>query len=199
MKKTLLAPLALAVILVGCEKNATAEDTQQQSSVDSAVSTVAENTDQAMNDAKQAVGEVGQDLEQGAKELGTDVEQAAKEAGSSMEKAIDDAHNAMNSLDWNGTYTGLLPCADCEGIQTTLSLDDDKTYTLEQVYVGKDGEKLKEEGTFSWDKSGTIVTLEGISNSPNQYFVGENTLVMLNKDGEQVQGDLAAMYELKKQ
>ena len=29
---------------------------------------------------------------------------------------IDD-HNSQNSLDWSGTYKGIIPCADCEGIR----------------------------------------------------------------------------------
>lgn len=32
--------------------------------------------------------------------------------------AVDTEHTAENSLDWNGKYTGTLPCADCEGIKT---------------------------------------------------------------------------------
>ncbi len=28
--------------------------------------------------------------------------------------------NSQNSLDWPGTYTGTLPCADCEGIKTEI-------------------------------------------------------------------------------
>ena len=33
----------------------------------------------------------------------------------------DAAHTSQNALDWDGIYRGLLPCADCEGIQTTIS------------------------------------------------------------------------------
>ena len=37
-----------------------------------------------------------------------------------------DMHNAENSLDIAGVYKGVLPCADCEGIETTIVLKDDK-------------------------------------------------------------------------
>ena len=36
---------------------------------------------------------------------------------------ITDFHNSLNSLDWEGTYSGILPCADCAGIQTLIKLN----------------------------------------------------------------------------
>lgn len=38
--------------------------------------------------------------------------------------------NSRNSLDWEGTYKGILPCADCEGIETMVILKDNDRYTL---------------------------------------------------------------------
>jgi hypothetical protein len=38
---------------------------------------------------------------------------------------------SRTSLDWPGTYTGVLPCADCEGIETTITLSVDLTYAHE--------------------------------------------------------------------
>ena len=43
------------------------------------------------------------------------------------------AHNAKNSLDYIGTYKGILPCADCEGIETELELNSDKTYEIKDL------------------------------------------------------------------
>lgn len=37
----------------------------------------------------------------------------------------------------SGIYSGLLPCADCAGIETTLQLNTDGTYDLTQNYSGK--------------------------------------------------------------
>jgi copper homeostasis protein (lipoprotein) len=39
-----------------------------------------------------------------------------------------DKSNARNSLDYYGTYFGVLPCADCEGIRTTLKLLPEQKY-----------------------------------------------------------------------
>ncbi len=108
--------------------------------------------------------------------------------------------NSATSLDWNGTYKGTVPCASCEGIETTLTLNIDRTYKLSTHYFGRN-DALEEDdmGTFSWDKTGSIITLENVSNGPTQYKVGENRLWQLDKKGNMITGDLADHYILTKQ
>ena len=63
----------------------------------------------------------------------------------SVAPVTDDGHNAQNSLDWAGTYEGTLPCADCPGIKTTITLKDDNTYTISEEYLErKQKQKIKE-------------------------------------------------------
>ncbi len=108
--------------------------------------------------------------------------------------------NSATSLDWNGTYKGTVPCASCEGIETTLTLNIDRTYKLSTHYFGRN-DALEEDdmGTFSWDKTGSIITLNNVSNGPTQYKVGENRLWQLDKSGNMITGDLADHYILTKQ
>ncbi|WP_316816379.1 copper resistance protein NlpE [Pedobacter nyackensis] len=109
-----------------------------------------------------------------------------------------DTHNAQNSLDWAGTYKGVTPCADCEGIETEVTLTSDMTFVIKTKYKGK-GEKVFEEtGSFKWDDKGSNITLEGLKDRPTQFFVGENTLTQLDMNGNKVTGDLAEKYILKK-
>ena len=108
-----------------------------------------------------------------------------------------DMHNAMSSLDYQGTYLGSLPCADCEAIETKIILTDD-SYIKETVYKGKSKEVYKESGSIQWNKEGNTITLIG-SEVPNQYFVGENVLFHLDMDGKRIEGDLASKYQLKKE
>ena len=44
-------------------------------------------------------------------------EKAQKENGVENKNPAD---NSRNSVDWNGTYRGIVPCADCEGIKTEV-------------------------------------------------------------------------------
>jgi heat shock protein HslJ len=109
------------------------------------------------------------------------------------------AHNAANSLDWHGTYTGVLPCADCEGISTTLSLNADETYHLSTVYLGNEDGEFHRRGTFSWNDAGNTVRLNDFDSGPALYFVAENRLFQLDMDGNRITGDLAGRYILDKQ
>ena len=109
----------------------------------------------------------------------------------------DSEHSARNSLDWVGTYEGTLPCADCEGINTTVVLAADFSYQLTRVYVGKDAMALNSSGQFSWNEAGSTVLLE--AEQPVQFFVGENQLSMLDPLGKRITGELAARYRLTKQ
>ncbi|WP_316746317.1 copper resistance protein NlpE [Pedobacter gandavensis] len=109
-----------------------------------------------------------------------------------------DGHNAKNSLDWAGTYIGVMPCADCEGIQTELILNPDMTYILKTNYMGKDTHFPEDRGTFKWDATGSKVELLGLKDRSNLFFVGENMLKQLDMDGKEVTGELAENYVLKK-
>lgn len=106
-------------------------------------------------------------------------------------------HNARISLDWAGSYVGVIPCADCEGIQTEVTLNADSSYQLSQLYLGKAADAFVSQGTFSWSDSGSIVLLE--SAQPVQFFVGENQLFMLDPQGKRITGELAGRYRLQKQ
>jgi len=107
--------------------------------------------------------------------------------------------NSQNSLDWAGTYKGVTPCADCEGIETEIVLNADLIFTLKAKYLGKgDGKVFQEAGSFVWDKTGGIISLEGLKGRPSQYKVGENRLIQLDMEGNVITGDLAEKYVLKK-
>jgi len=109
------------------------------------------------------------------------------------------AHNAKNSLDYIGTYKGILPCADCEGLETVICINENNTYNVKTKYQGKGEKVFEQKGTFSWNKEGNTIVLDEVENGPNQYFVGENTLTQLTLTGEKVTGNLASQYILAKQ
>lgn len=124
---------------------------------------------------------------------------AMQQTSDSVVKATVMADNSKTSLDWPGIYEGILPCADCEGIKTTIQIDTNKTYEVNTVYLGKDKPlKQAKKGTFSWNASGGSITLDGITDGPNQYLVGENTLIQLDVQGQRITGNLASKYELAK-
>lgn len=110
----------------------------------------------------------------------------------------DGAHNSRNALDWSGSYRGVLPCADCEGIETTVSLQSTGAYTRTIRYVGKSDRAFVEEGVFRWNPEGSSVILQIDDGSEQMYKVGENVLFHLDREGKRITGDLADRYQLLK-
>ena len=106
-----------------------------------------------------------------------------------------------SALDWAGTYKGTLPCADCDGIQTVLILNADKTYTMTQTYLGSKevNNNVSSQGTFAFDANKpAIITLKN-GEEGRQLFVGENYIDMLNMEGQKITGPLADQYRLTKE
>jgi copper homeostasis protein (lipoprotein) len=105
--------------------------------------------------------------------------------------------NSMTSVDWEGTYQGVLPCADCEGIKTRIVLQKDLSYVLETRYIGKNEEVFQTKGAFKWDSTGSRITLDGSNNQ--MYLVVENKLFHLDKDGNRITGNLENNYIMEKE
>ena len=120
-------------------------------------------------------------------------------AGSRVEKSLTpDGHNSRNALDWAGTYSGVLPCADCPGIETTVTLHSDGHYERSMRYLGETPSLYTDAGTFSWDAAGGRIELSAADDEVVRYQVGENQLFHLDRDGQRITSDLAAYYVLQK-
>lgn len=112
--------------------------------------------------------------------------------------AISIGDNSQNALDWTGTYTGVLPCADCPGIETTVTLNSDLTYTRVMNYLERDT-KSEKQGNFQWvDNGSKVILLNEDGSAAARYKVGENQLIQLGGDGNEIKGALAQSYILKK-
>ncbi|MCA4777549.1 copper resistance protein NlpE N-terminal domain-containing protein [Empedobacter falsenii] len=110
---------------------------------------------------------------------------------------IADIHNSKTSIDWVGTYEGVLPCADCPGIKTTVTLNKDETIKIVSDYM-KGNTTFEEQGQFEWTADNNAIFLD--TKDKNRYFykVGENKLIVLSQEGEELDGPLANNYILTK-
>jgi len=120
-------------------------------------------------------------------------------------QAKPDHHTSQLSLDWQGSYYGVLPCADCEGIETELHLIADENnldsgqYERLSHYLGKeDGRFFKQSGTFQWQASGRNIELINNGDIESTWQVRENALQMLDQEGDAIQSELSAAYRLEK-
>ncbi len=101
---------------------------------------------------------------------------------------------------WTGTYSGTLPCADCSGIKTSLSLNTDGNYSMNQTYLGKGDAQAKEsKGQWTPSEDGTRIELD--FNKPSERVTFRQaegkTIKMMGRDGQEISSKLN--YSLTKQ
>lgn len=108
-------------------------------------------------------------------------------------------HNSRNSLDWEGTYSGILPCEDCMGVETIIEIKDDQTYRVIQRRTGADEqtEEKESKGYFTWNDEGSVIELENQNEIP-WLKVGENFLVPLDPRGFEVKAEPGNNFKLLK-
>lgn len=125
-----------------------------------------------------------------------DAEKPSVDEFSNIAKQLSEGHNSKNSLDYKGTYTGVLPTETGEGMKVVLTLSD-STFTRTTEYIGKKEKLIEEKDIYGWNTQGSIITLRGVT-GPSQYKVGENTLTQLDANGKVIEGNMADKYILRK-
>lgn len=106
----------------------------------------------------------------------------------------------FDKLDWEGTYVGTEPCADCREIKKKLTLNEDMTYVLEKEYIGSSKPNIeKYSGTFEWGIAGALIlnTDKGKNMGVNRYLVAKNLLVPTDKDGHPAIGGESMLTKYK--
>jgi hypothetical protein len=104
------------------------------------------------------------------------------------------------SQDFRGVFYGYLPCNDCNGIKTTLSLKQNNNYLLVTQPARESSREFYEKGKYSWnDESRTVVLTPNKEAPIHQYHIeDEGTLIQLNSDGDRVPSELAERYTLRR-
>nr|WP_086940591.1 copper resistance protein NlpE [Thaumasiovibrio occultus] len=182
MKKIVIAKSAvlglIGLSLVGCNSQ-TDTDLGIQSGTNNAANSVTPSTATNMAVTKAVV--------------------AGATVTNSGENPLTDIANSQDGLDWEGMYVGTLPCADCSGIQTEVSLYEDGTYSMTETYLGNDDASFSFSGDFEWEQKGHTVELPIDSGRKIKFMVGDSRLYRLDSDGQQITGELANFYILTKQ
>ena len=99
-------------------------------------------------------------------------------------------------------YAGVLPCADCVGIETEISLKSDNTYLVHTIYnsrksKGPGSNEISETGTWMLHGADTIHLAER-KNAPSMFIRTDSSLIQLDMKGKKITGKLADKYILKK-
>ncbi len=110
-------------------------------------------------------------------------------------KVTSTSESEQLQVDMTGIYSGLLPCADCPGIETTLTINPDNTYEIAQVYTEKDSVPFISSGLIKKGEKGKIWVFKSRYNETFYQFE-DSVLIMLNQ--KEIDGLLEQHYILKK-
>jgi hypothetical protein len=113
---------------------------------------------------------------------------------------IEAPKTAEKSLNYEGTYEGILPCveSDCKEIQLSIQLLPDHHYIYSTKKIGVDKEPLLTAGIFEFEEDGNTIVLPSIANVPNSFLIEENQIYQLNKNQQKIKGPNASRFILKK-
>ena len=96
---------------------------------------------------------------------------------------LSDGHRTQHSLDWTGKYSGVIPCADCAGIELKISLMKEGVFLKSSVYLGKSDKAVIEKGRIEWHEQGSAITLIPEDGEASIYRIGESHLQKLDSQG----------------
>jgi len=99
------------------------------------------------------------------------------------------------------SFSGVLPCADCPGLQYHIDFHDDGSYQLRMTYLERGangaGKDVDEAGAWQLVLDGQRVTLRSDQNTTTTFAVRDpDTLRLLDKNGEEIASKLN--YDLKR-
>ena len=98
-----------------------------------------------------------------------------------------------------GTFEGTLPCADCDGIKTVLTINEDTTYSLSSEYLGKKDGLFEQSGVYSLVMDGQVLELVTPSTGDKIYYrIVDNGVAVSDAEGTVNEGERAQDYVLTK-
>ena len=104
-----------------------------------------------------------------------------------------------NAVILGGIYQGMLPCADCAGIETVLYLYPDSTYLERRTYLDQPTDSSGEQVSAGrWVQvSANLVRLTRPNPSvPTDFRMHAHSLQQLDLDGQEITGEMAERYHL---
>jgi len=95
----------------------------------------------------------------------------------------------------NETFSGRLPCADCEKIDYSLTLKPDMTWHSRMVYVGRDAKAFEERGHYNVTEEGILV-LHKAGEGMDRFREVPQGLLMLDTEGKEIKDAPKGMFLL---
>ena len=109
----------------------------------------------------------------------------AVEADSAQQAQPEEAAKAEAPKKHVGEFSGKVPCADCPGIETKLTLNEDGSFLLDETYLEKKDGQFNAKGSYEVSEDGAFVTLKEEGNDkPRVFLVEEDAVYLVEKVGD---------------
>ena len=89
--------------------------------------------------------------------------------------------------DFAGTYSGTLPCAVCDGLQTELTIGDG-AYTLVSTRLGLNEDSEEISGVYRTTTDKQYLQLDNQTDKLT-FYIGDGYLELREPDGERIDGE----------
>ncbi len=106
---------------------------------------------------------------------------------------------AQKEASWIGTYRGVLPCVNCEGLEAIVTLKEDTTFLLKINFLGSDVKMPDTTGRVIWNEPNKLFTLDVVSYLSSHFEIAGDTLFNLGLDGKRLVGADANKFIFKRQ
>ena len=95
------------------------------------------------------------------------------------------------TMGFHGIFYGYLPCQDCNGIKTTLSLKQNNNYLLVTQPARESSREFFEKGKYNWDEQTGNLTLTAAKDAGKKHYriEDDSTLLQLDADGNPMLGN----------
>lgn len=103
-----------------------------------------------------------------------------------------------SSANFSGTFSGLIPCADCPGIEITLTFNPDSSFIESMIYQERSS-SFKDSG--QWIKEGKMIEVRYNDKKASlHYFLikSDSTIAWLDGNKKEIEGPLKDHYILKR-
>jgi heat shock protein HslJ/uncharacterized lipoprotein NlpE involved in copper resistance len=88
------------------------------------------------------------------------------------------------------TYDGVIPCADCPGIRTTVTLFKDGMFILRRTYFKNVYSPNSSYDLGSWSVDGDTLVLKSRTGAPQKFAIKSDSLTMLDVNRNEIQSKL---------
>jgi copper homeostasis protein (lipoprotein) len=98
---------------------------------------------------------------------------------------------APGRLSLPASFTGTLPCADCEGIDYRLDLFEDRSFFLRTTYRGRTPGEFDDVGSFDWSSDGRALIAQGGREAPLRFSIeSADEIRLLDLSGQPIDSKL---------